>query len=64
MISTKFDRHKKGFVGAKVFYREHALACPNHSLEICGGPEAFTSTTIFKKYGVKKLARDGRNVTS
>ena len=29
------------------------LLTPNHSLRTCGGPEAFTSTTIFKKYGVK-----------
>ena len=29
------------------FYREHALACPNLSSRTCGGPEVFTSTTLF-----------------
>ena len=43
----KLTDTKRGFVGAKVFYREHAIAYSNHSLKTCGGPEAFTSTTIF-----------------
>ena len=44
---------KRVFVGAKAFYREHTLAYPNQSSKTCGGPEAFTSTTIFKKCGGK-----------
>ena len=28
------------------------LPTPNHSVKKCGGPGAFTSTTIIKKYGV------------
>ena len=43
----------KVFVGAKIFYRKHALAYPNHSSKTCGGPEACTSTTIIKKCGGK-----------
>ena len=39
------------------------MAYPHHSVKICGGPEAFTSTTIFMKYG-GKVARDGRNASS
>ena len=35
------------------------LLTPNNSFKTCGGPEAFTSTTIFKKCGGKKLGRDG-----
>ena len=38
-----------GFVGAKVFYRERAIAYPDHSFRTCGSPELFTSTTIFMK---------------
>ena len=29
------------------------LLTPNHSYKTCGGPEAFTSTTILKKCGAK-----------
>ena len=32
----------------------------NHSFRTCGGPEAFISTTDFKKC-VGKLAQEGRN---
>ena len=39
---------KIGFVGVKVFYREHALAYPNHRCRACGGHEAITSTTNLK----------------
>ena len=53
MISMKFDSHKKRLFGAKVSYREHALAYHNHSFMTCGGPEAFTSTTFCKKCGGK-----------
>ena len=28
------------------------LACPNHSVERCGGLEALASTTMLKKCGV------------
>ena len=28
MNSMKFDRHKKGFAGAKVFHSEHVVAYP------------------------------------
>ena len=45
----KFDYHQEGFVGVKVFYREPDLAYPNHGFKTCGGPEAFTSTKIFKR---------------
>ena len=31
---------KRGFVGAKVFYREHTFASPKHSFRTCGGFEA------------------------
>ena len=48
-----------GFVYANVFYREHALAYPNHSFMTCGGPEASTSATIFKKCG-EKTSSGGR----
>ena len=47
-------------------YRDHAIVypqplltgtmplfTPNHRFMTCGGPKAFTSTTIFKKCGVK-----------
>ena len=44
---------KRGFVRVKVSHREHDLAYPNYSLKTCGGPEAFTSATIFKKCGGK-----------
>ena len=30
-----------------------SLLTPNHSFMTCGGPEAFTSTTIFMKCGGK-----------
>ena len=39
------------------------LPTPNHTLRTCSGPEAFTSTSIFEKCGVK-LAQEGRKVTS
>ena len=54
---------KIGFVWANEFYRKHALAYPHHSFKTCGGPKAFTSTTMLKKCG-GKLARDGRSATS
>ena len=54
---------KREFVGAKISYKEHALAYLNHSFKTRGSPEAITSITIFKKYGVK-LAGGGRNATS
>ena len=53
MIFKKLNCRKKMIVGAKVSYWQHALAYPNHCFRACGGPEAFTSTTIFKKCGVK-----------
>ena len=31
----------------KVFYKEHALAYPDHCFRTCGGPESFASTTFF-----------------
>ena len=40
------------------------MLTPNHSFNTRGRPETFTSTTIFKKCGGKKLAREGRNATS
>ena len=43
-----------------MLYREHGPAYPHHSFKISGCPEALTSTTIIKKYGVK-LAQGGRN---
>ena len=51
---------QRGFVRVKVFYREHALAYPNHSFMRFGGPEDLSSTTIFEICGVK-LARESRN---
>ena len=41
----------------KVFYSEHAFAYPKHGFMICGGPEAFTSTTMFKECGGKTISR-------
>ena len=32
---------------------EHVLANPNHNFRTCGGPEALTSPTLFKKCGGK-----------
>ena len=37
----------------EIFLREHDPVYHNHSFETCGGPEAITSTTMFKKCGVK-----------
>ena len=51
MISMKFDWHKRGFVGAKELYREHAIAYPNHSSKTCGGSEAFISAIILINVG-------------
>ena len=31
----------------------------NHIFKNCGGPEVLTSTTIYKKCGVKKHAENG-----
>ena len=31
----KFNSNKRVFVGARVFYREHAFAQPNHSFATC-----------------------------
>ena len=43
------------------FYGEHALAYPNHKFKTCGGPEAFTSTTVFDKCGGRtSCGRAGR----
>ena len=36
------------------------MITPNHSFKTCGGPEAYTSNTIFKKCD----AREGRNAKS
>ena len=47
VISIKSTDTKRGFVGANVFYREHALAYPNNSFMTFGDPEAPTSTTVF-----------------
>ena len=46
----------------KVYHREHALAYINHSFKTCGGPEAFTSTTISYKCGGKITDRQERNI--
>ena len=35
---------KRGFVGAKEFYREPTLVYHNHGFKACGGLENFTST--------------------
>ena len=53
MNFMKFYRHKRGLEGAKVFHREQALANLHHTFKTCGGLEAFTSTTISVKCGVK-----------
>ena len=37
---------KRGFVAARVLYKENAFAYLSHSLTSCGSPKAFTSTTI------------------
>ena len=56
-IHPNYDLHEiqltqKEDVG-KISYREHALAYPNYSFNTCGGPEVFTSNTIFEKCGGK-----------
>ena len=50
---------QKRICGAKMFYREHALAYPNHNFMTRGGPELFTSVTIFMKCGVKTSSGSG-----
>ena len=40
---------EKSLCWIKGILQDHALACPNHSFEICGCPEAFTSTITFMK---------------
>ena len=40
-------------VGAKIFYSEHTFAYPSQSFRSSGGPEAFTSATVFEEFGVK-----------
>ena len=58
MLGQSYDLQKSstregGFVGVKVFYRELVVRYPIHSFKTCGGPEAITPTTTFKKCGVK-----------
>ena len=48
----------------KYFTGSMPLLTPDRSFRICGDPEALASTTIFKKCGVEKLAREGENATS
>ena len=43
----------RGFIGVRIFNMEHALLTSNHSFKMCGGPEAFTSTSICEKCGGK-----------
>ena len=38
------------------------LLTPNHSLSTCRGPEPISSSTIYKKRGVKTSSRDARMV--
>ena len=54
------ERTQRGFVGAEILHRVHALAYHNHSFITCVGPEASISTTISKKCGAKnKLGKAG-----
>ena len=55
-VLKKSTDTKRGFVGAKVSYREHALAYPNHSFMTCGSPLALTSKFFFEKCGVKSIS--------
>ena len=43
---------KKDLLDQKTFYKEHAIVYPHHTFKTCGGPEAFTCTTIIEKYVV------------
>ena len=54
---------KEALLERKYFTGSMPLLTPNHGYKTCGCPEAFTSTTICKKCGVK-LALEGRNTTS
>ena len=59
MISVTFDWHNKCFWWSEDIYREHVLVYTNHSFMTCCGYAAFTSTTIFLKYGVNPARRVG-----
>ena len=47
MISLHLTNTKRGFVEQKYFTGRMPLLTTNHSFMTCGGPEAFTTTTIF-----------------
>ena len=54
MISMAFNgRKNEALLMQKYLTGSMTLLTVNHSFMTCGGPEAFTSTTIFEKGGGK-----------
>ena len=54
-MTVKFNKHKKGFVGAKVFHWQHALAYHQPHVMVT----RLSPLPQFARYVMEKIAREG-----